>query len=227
MKYYRAFLLLCIVAIVSSGCSNGLWGEYATPTLDFSLYFTATPFEAATLIPTPAPATVTPTIDLPTPTQEPSPFSSADIIRRSQTSGDLLLPKREIPCPPSPPDSGSIRRKSRPPIHFQPPDLLNPGTLMLIPDRMTETSPSTLTLPDSEFVYSASALEFDIRSIHIADANGHLNEYYGISYEPPVTHQARTLSKDLRMKIRSIHDCCWPSSNTRADGCMENRKISP
>jgi LasA protease len=175
MKYYRAFLLLCIFAIVSSGCSNGLWGEYATPTLDFSLYFTATPFEAATLIPTPAPATVTPTIDPPTPTLEPSPsplptLSGAPkppVIYYSQSGDSLSAVATRFGVDPS-------EISSTDPLPAS--GLLNPGTLMLIPDRMTETSPSTLTLPDSEFVYSASALEFDIDQF-TADANGHLNGY--------------------------------------------------
>lgn len=175
MKYFRAFLLLCIAALVSSGCSNGLWGEYATPTLDFSLYFTATPFEAATLIPTPAPATGTPTIDPPTPTLEPSPsplptLSGAPkppVIYYSQSGDSLSAVATRFGVDPS-------EISSTDPLPAS--GLLNPGTLMLIPDRMTETSPSTLTLPDSEFVYSASALEFDIDQF-TAEANGHLNGY--------------------------------------------------
>jgi murein DD-endopeptidase MepM/ murein hydrolase activator NlpD len=175
MNYKKTFPLLCIVAIVSSGCSNGLWGEYATPTLDFSLYFTATPFEAATLIPTPLPATATPTYDPPTPTQEPSPSPlptltgapKPPVIYYSQSGDSLSTVATRFGVDPS-------EISSTDPLPAS--GLLNPGTLMLIPDRMSETTPSTLILPDSEFVYSASALDFDIRQF-TSSAGGHLEDY--------------------------------------------------
>ena len=49
---------------------------------------------------------------------------------------------------------------SREPMPTQ--GLFNPGVLLLIPPRLTETSSATPLLPDSELVYSPSALDFDI-----------------------------------------------------------------
>jgi hypothetical protein len=73
MISYRVIIIVCMVALISSGCSGGLWGEYSTPTPDFSMFSTSTPYETATLIPTPVPPTITPSMDPPTPTEEPSP----------------------------------------------------------------------------------------------------------------------------------------------------------
>ncbi len=158
-----------------SGCSSGLWGEYATPTLDFSLYYTSTPYETATLIPTPLPATVTPEIIPPTPVEEPSPSPlptlpgapQPPVIYYSQSGDSLTAVAIRFGVVPS-------EITSTEPLPAA--GLLNPGTLLMIPDRMTETSPSTLLIPDSEFVYSASALDFDIEEF-TSNAGGYLDEY--------------------------------------------------
>lgn len=54
--------------------------------------------------------------------------------------------------------------------------LFNPGVLLLIPPRLGDTSPSTQLIPDSEVVYSPSALDFDIEAF-VKDMNGYLSTY--------------------------------------------------
>ena len=55
--------------------------------------------------------------------------------------------------------------------------LIKPGTLLVIPERLGEaTSPSTIALPDSEIVYSPSALDLDVEQF-VAEAGGCLSTY--------------------------------------------------
>lgn len=59
-------------------------------------------------------------------------------------------------------------------------NLFNPGQLLLIPQRLTQTTSSEQVVPDSEIVYSPSALNFDINSF-VSEAGGHLksiNEWH-------------------------------------------------
>jgi LasA protease len=54
--------------------------------------------------------------------------------------------------------------------------LINPGTLLIIPDVLDEVFDSTLVLPDSEVVYSPSAAGFDILAF-VEQAGGYLGTY--------------------------------------------------
>lgn len=53
---------------------------------------------------------------------------------------------------------------------------LPPGKLLIIPNRLSETGPGTLLLPDSEIVFSPSALDLDINA-YVRDAGGYLSSY--------------------------------------------------
>jgi hypothetical protein len=58
-----------------------------------------------------------------------------------------------------------------------PPDaLLNPGQLLIIPAIFEKTSPSAQLLPDSEIVFSPSAVDFDVQA-YVNEAGGYLSEY--------------------------------------------------
>ena len=58
-----------------------------------------------------------------------------------------------------------------------PPDgLLNPGLLILIPNRLGEVSNAEHIIPDSEIVYSPSALDFDLQKF-LAEAGGYISNY--------------------------------------------------
>lgn len=54
--------------------------------------------------------------------------------------------------------------------------LINPGLLLIIPDRIGEHGPSEAVFPDAEVVYSASSIDFDIDG-YIANAGGYLSKY--------------------------------------------------
>ena len=54
--------------------------------------------------------------------------------------------------------------------------LFNPGVLLLIPPRLGETSANTPLIPDSEIVFSPSALDFDIAGF-VQEDNGYLTSY--------------------------------------------------
>ncbi|MGD8813647.1 MAG: M23 family metallopeptidase [Anaerolineales bacterium] len=54
--------------------------------------------------------------------------------------------------------------------------LIDPGTLMIIPNRFGNTGPSERLIPDSEFVYSPNTVGFDIDSF-VAQQGGYLSRY--------------------------------------------------
>ncbi len=54
--------------------------------------------------------------------------------------------------------------------------LINPGVLLIIPDVLEGVYESLKLLPDSEVVYSPSAVDFDILG-YVAEADGYLNHY--------------------------------------------------
>lgn len=54
--------------------------------------------------------------------------------------------------------------------------LIDPGTLLIIPDQLDGYGPNTQIMPDSEIVFSVSAADFDI-SDYIETAGGELSKY--------------------------------------------------
>ncbi len=54
--------------------------------------------------------------------------------------------------------------------------LIQPGTLLVVPSELGTTGPSEVAMPDSEVVYSPSALDFDIETF-VKDSGGYLNKY--------------------------------------------------
>jgi hypothetical protein len=57
-----------------------------------------------------------------------------------------------------------------------PDGLFDPGVLLLIPPRLGETSNAKPIIPDSEIVYSSSALDFDIQNF-VKEGGGYLSTY--------------------------------------------------
>jgi murein DD-endopeptidase MepM/ murein hydrolase activator NlpD len=57
-----------------------------------------------------------------------------------------------------------------------PAGLLTPNTLLVIPHMLVNTTSSTKIIPDSELVYSPSAIDFDIESF-VNHAGGYLSKY--------------------------------------------------
>ena len=69
-------------------------------------------------------------------------------------------------------DAGEIT--SPDPINHQ--GLISPGQLLIIPNRLGETSSSSKLLPDSEVTFSPSTVEFDTQA-YLEGAGGYLAEY--------------------------------------------------
>ncbi len=55
--------------------------------------------------------------------------------------------------------------------------LIEPNTLLVIPDVLDEVGPKDILFPDSEVVYSPSALDFDTDQF-VAEAGGYLDDYH-------------------------------------------------
>ena len=62
------------------------------------------------------------------------------------------------------------------PDPIPPASFMKPGQLLIIPDKIGKTSPSTLLIPDSDVVDSPSTLDFDIDQ-YVAKAGGYLSTY--------------------------------------------------
>jgi murein DD-endopeptidase MepM/ murein hydrolase activator NlpD len=186
----RALILLLVTTFMLSSCggnTSSLWGQYQTPTPvgeTLSLMpiipetaATETPVSAPVFLPT-SPATPTPlsstfvtqpaataSVNVSTPT-----VSGSTILYYAQ-NGDWLpavanrfgVSVSEITSPKILPQSG----------------FLDTGTLLIIPDRSDGnaqyTSPLQL-IPDSEIVFSVSAVDFDVIA-YTRDAGGYLSTY--------------------------------------------------
>lgn len=181
----RAVTALVILAILQLACgaTPSLWGTYQTPTpAQPDLPASTTSFQitpGAAAIPSTATFTPTPTSStaILTPTRttdsliEPTitaTFDSAPILYYTQ-SGDTVpgLARRfEI---------AESEVTSSTPLPAQ--GLIDPGTLLVLPNRIkAPTTPNIQIMPDSEVVFTATAVDFDI-SGYITEANGHLRNY--------------------------------------------------
>ena len=181
----RIFFLLAIISLTLGACISTpvLWGAYMTPTpgqIDSSIARAPTQTILPTPIHEPVPATPTP---IPPPTDTPvvaitqkepvletTPFPTSDsapILYYSQ-SGDTLpavaarfgVNATEITSSQTLPNTA----------------LIDPGTLLVIPDQQLEYGPSAQIMPDSEIVFSVTATDFDIYA-YIGEAGGELSKY--------------------------------------------------
>ncbi|NPV85612.1 MAG: LysM peptidoglycan-binding domain-containing protein [Anaerolineae bacterium] len=110
-----------------------------------------------------------PPTSVPTPSHTPTAiFTPRPPILYNSQSGDTLqavsvrfgVNQAEITSPDSIPQQGYI----------------NPNQLLIIPARLDETTPSEWLMPDSEIVFSSSAIDFDIEQ-YILEGDGYLKTY--------------------------------------------------
>ncbi|HSJ86292.1 MAG TPA: M23 family metallopeptidase [Anaerolineales bacterium] len=187
--------LFIAVSLLTASCvgNASLWGEYLTPTPPGGLP-SAT---VAVIVPSQTPTALGPFVvaSVPTLTSTPLPtatseafvdiqettspivqntvaqVTSAPTILYYAQSGDWLpaVAKRfgvevnEIASPKVLPESG----------------LLDPGTLLIIPDRRdpaVQYAPALQLIPDNEVVFSATSVGFDIAG-YVKDAGGYLSTY--------------------------------------------------
>ena len=140
--------------------SVGLWSP--TPSINFP---TDRPMLTETIDP-PTSGILPLSTDIQTPASVP--VDSAPLLYYTQ-AGDSLpgvairfgVEASEISSP-----SGSL----------PPTGLLNPNTLLIIPHKLVNTTSSAKIIPDSEVVYSPSAIDFDVVAYSM-DAGGYLSTY--------------------------------------------------
>lgn len=173
---------------MACGATPSLWGDYYTPTpvqannipvaFDPSLSPSPTVSPTATLTPTITPTAITsfitPTRVGPTlssviqPNVTPT-FDTAPLLYYTQ-SGDTVpglarrfnLAESEVTA-----SNASLPPKG----------LIDPGTLLVLPNRIKEqTTPNIQIIPDSEVVFTATAVGFDIDG-YINKTNGYLKSY--------------------------------------------------
>ena len=177
---------LLILSLVTSSCSTTpeLWGTYMTPTPnlqnDQPLFLSSENLPAAISTPSPAIAinTVTQQIPVASSTGIPNPVMET-----------TLTPVLDVPSILYYTQSGDTVASLAKRFNVQETEisstlvlptaagLIDPGTLLVIPDRIDEaTTPYIQILPDSELIFSATALDFDITK-YIEEQDGYLNSF--------------------------------------------------
>jgi len=139
---------------------------------------------------------VGPELDVPPP-PSPTPIQTGPILYYTQ-AGDTInavavrfdVARDEITSPDLIPESGFI----------------NPNQLLIIPNRLSNTTVSTHVLPDSEFVYSLASSDFDINA-YVRDAGGYLegyHEYLGSNGETYGSDVVRIIAGDNSINPRLL-----------------------
>ena len=177
--YLRPLIIGLTIALLTLTCStSGYWvPPKSTNTAPAEIAFLLDPLPATenpsnpeiveTLIAetTPAPTDNPETLDMPTPTSQP--VNTAPILYYTQAADTLPVvavrfgvQPEEITSPDPIPETA----------------LLPPNQLLIIPRRLANTTSSQHLIPDSEVVYSPSAIDFDVKT-YVDEAGGYLSTY--------------------------------------------------
>ncbi len=181
----KVFILIPILALLLGACGQAppLWGAYQTPTavvyaprdaaqpaiptLTAAPIFPTSTLEApvvtaASPTPTESVAALTeqspnlPTVDGPTRFYYSQSGDSLDVVASHfGVNVEEIGANSELPAPNA---------------------LLDPGTLLIVPDILEETTPATEIFPDSEIVLSATSIGFDTIA-YVKEAGGYLNKH--------------------------------------------------
>lgn len=179
LKYF--FTSLIIISLLT-GCGANVQAQGNPPTRTHLL-----PIPTSTLgpplSPSVTPLQVLPLTDLPsadktslapgqpTPTLPPINTGGPMISYKAQSGDTLGIVAKRFGVNPTEIISGENVNLPQPGV------LLQPGTLLLIPNRLPEDlSPGETTIPDSEVVFARTALDFNIAD-YIAQQNGYLATY--------------------------------------------------
>lgn len=193
MPMYRTFIVMVVLSLILSACApatDSIWGVVETPTPDLSqpaeplvdpftfqdipiIFPTSTTLpiietEAAytpTITPTPGGISVP---NLAAPTANVPVYDTAPFLYYAQ-SGDMLsavasrfgVEESEIIS------DADLTRTT----------LIDPGTLLVIPNRITEEmSPNVQIMPDAEVIFSFTAANFDVEA-YVQQAGGYLSKF--------------------------------------------------
>ncbi len=185
MKRLFPILLIATILLTSCGQAPSLWGTYATPTSES--------FDPATILPLPQPAAAASTAPPPTSTSAPThiaiqPVASAPASSETPRSKATVTPTASGPSVLYYSQSGDTLPALAARFNVSPSEILSdaklpktglivPGTLLVIPDRITEQkTPNIQIIPDSEMVFSATAINFDIAP-YVNNAGGMLSNF--------------------------------------------------
>ncbi|MBT3189886.1 MAG: hypothetical protein HN736_18595 [Anaerolineae bacterium] len=183
MKKITLLFSLLSILLASCGAKPALWGEYSTPTpkgfappIQAAQVAITTPTATSNIVIEASPtATIRPTKiplqNTPMATQEvntPSAFKGATILYYSQ-SGDTL----DVVASHFGVDVENISSTEKLPAPYA---LLDPNTLLVVPDKLEETTSSEQIFPDSEVVFSATGMDFNTLA-YVAEADGYFSEY--------------------------------------------------
>ncbi len=194
MKRLISFFIAASFLLASCGESASLWGQYTTPTPLGGILPTSTPDVVITQTPTANNSLVFET-DANAATPAPT-FSQAFVTQEiTSVAENTALPTVNTPTLLYYAQSGdwlpavAIRfgvdvNKITSPKVLPEKGLLDPGTLLIIPDTLNHSlsyTPSLQLIPDNELIFSATSIDFDI-SAYVKDAGGYLSthrEYLG------------------------------------------------
>ncbi len=197
MIRYSAVLL--IAATLLTSCSFGqtpsLWGTYSTPTSEYVPTALIPYTQVVADTPTSPPLPTLTFTNTPTLIPLQASIASVEVTGTPAASAieSTLTPTFDVPATLYYAQSGDTLQGLAARFSVQPTEiradsalpqtgLITPGTLLVIPDRITEkTTPNIQIIPDSEMVFSATSIDFDIAA-YINNANGYLShsrEYLG------------------------------------------------
>ena len=175
-SFHKVLICGLVLAFVSLSCAIGvldqndplftapngvgLWSP--TPSINFP---TDRPMITETVDP---PITVINPLTTDIPTPPPIPIDTAPLLYYTQAGDTLPVVASRFGV-----DAAEI---SSPPGSLPATGLLNPNTLLIIPHKLVNTTSSAKIIPDSELVYSPSAIDFDIETF-VNDAGGYLSTY--------------------------------------------------
>jgi LasA protease len=221
VKRLLATLFIASALLTACGQTPSLWGTYSTPTAeseisipsivptdppsitDTAVINTSIPQNTSTPIPTLIPSpTFTPLPTQPTPdantTSLPPTFDVPTWLYYSQSGDTLSAVAARFNV-----HIADVRSNADIPQTT----LINPNTLLIIPKRITDpTTPNVQLIPDSEMVFSATAVNFDIAN-YVKQAGGKLNsyrEYLGSTAWNTGADEIKTLAYDDSINPRLL-----------------------
>jgi murein DD-endopeptidase MepM/ murein hydrolase activator NlpD len=222
MLSLKPILAVTLVAVFLTSCAGNASPTPTAPQVP-DIFLTYTPAPSA-IAPTPSgtPPLVLPPVGSstpdplrPTPTFPPINTGGPMIAYNAQGGDTLGILAKRFDVEPGEIISGNALNLPEPGV------LLEPGILLLIPNRVKgEIGPSRRTIPDSEVVFARSAVGFDIAAYvdqqqgHLAAYTQYLKTYGWTSGAQAVEYTARDNSLSPRMVLAVIeYESHWVLGN--------------
>ncbi len=166
-RWIHLLWVALVLTLIPFACNLPGGGQRAEPTPQATPEEPAFIFTRPTRMPSPTPDPVEPTLqpELVTP---PALSNTKPPLLYYTQAGDTL-PAVAVRF-------GTLPEEITSPDNVHSEALLNPGQLLVIPNRLGTTTPNQHLLPDSEVVYSPSIIDFDIKAF-VQAAGGRLSRY--------------------------------------------------